>query len=317
MIGRRATAAHKSFDVGSGVASRSRVRLIPLRRDYKSWVADDTIEDYALRFTPPSARRFGLFAIANTAFGTTSFMALEVLGALITLAFGTRIAVAAILSVGALLFVLGLPITLAAARRGIDIDLLTRGAGFGYLGATVTSLIYASFTFIFFALEASILAEGAARRARRAACGGRGVWRARGGAARAARDGVHQPVPAGDAAGLAAADAAAGCRGAGAGAGPGRELAEILGGRACSAHHAGVRCCGIGADGARGADRRAGGLSSVSAGADDGEPGGLVGGAPAWRSGLDRARRGQAVARDRCLRWRHSRRDWPVRASRS
>ncbi len=37
-------------------------------------------------------------------------------------------------------------------------DLLTRGAGFGYLGSTLTSLIYASFTFIFFALEAAILA---------------------------------------------------------------------------------------------------------------------------------------------------------------
>ena len=32
-------------------------------------------------------------------------------------------------------------------------DLLTRGAGFGYIGSTLTSLIYATFTFIFFALE--------------------------------------------------------------------------------------------------------------------------------------------------------------------
>jgi purine-cytosine permease-like protein len=37
-------------------------------------------------------------------------------------------------------------------------DLLTRGAGFGYLGSTITSLIYASFTFIFFALEAAVMA---------------------------------------------------------------------------------------------------------------------------------------------------------------
>jgi signal transduction histidine kinase/purine-cytosine permease-like protein/ActR/RegA family two-component response regulator len=37
-------------------------------------------------------------------------------------------------------------------------DLLTRGASFGYLGSTITSLIYASFTFIFFALEAAIMA---------------------------------------------------------------------------------------------------------------------------------------------------------------
>lgn len=38
-------------------------------------------------------------------------------------------------------------------------DLLTRGAGFGYLGSTITSLIYASFTFIFFSLEAVVMAQ--------------------------------------------------------------------------------------------------------------------------------------------------------------
>lgn len=38
-------------------------------------------------------------------------------------------------------------------------DLLTRGAGFGYIGSTITSLIYASFTFIFFALESAIMAQ--------------------------------------------------------------------------------------------------------------------------------------------------------------
>ncbi len=37
--------------------------------------------------------------------------------------------------------------------------MLTRGAGFGYIGSTITSLIYASFTFIFFAIEAAILAS--------------------------------------------------------------------------------------------------------------------------------------------------------------
>ena len=46
------------------------------------------------------------------------------------------------------------------SRFGVDIDLLTRGAGFGYIGSTITSLIYASFTFIFFALEGAIMAQG-------------------------------------------------------------------------------------------------------------------------------------------------------------
>src|SRR5690606_22621815 len=62
-------------------------------------------------------------------------------------------------AVAVLGFVMGLPIALQAARHGLDIDLLTRGGGFGYLGSTLTSLIYASFTFIFFAIEAAILAS--------------------------------------------------------------------------------------------------------------------------------------------------------------
>jgi len=63
------------------------------------------------------------------------------------------------LTVSLLLFITGFPITYYSAKHGLDIDLLTRGAGFGYLGSTLTSLIYASFTFIFFAIEAVILAS--------------------------------------------------------------------------------------------------------------------------------------------------------------
>ncbi|MCB1939994.1 MAG: hybrid sensor histidine kinase/response regulator, partial [Rhodocyclaceae bacterium] len=64
----------------------------------------------------------------------------------------------AILATGLIIFLAGIPISQYAARYGLDMDLLTRGAGFGYLGSTITSLIYASFTFIFFALEAAIMA---------------------------------------------------------------------------------------------------------------------------------------------------------------
>ncbi|MGE0650542.1 MAG: ATP-binding protein, partial [Alphaproteobacteria bacterium] len=67
-------------------------------------------------------------------------------------------AAASILVVSALIFLTALPIAYYAAKFGVDIDLLTRGAGFGYIGSTITSLIYASFTFIFFAIEAAIMA---------------------------------------------------------------------------------------------------------------------------------------------------------------
>lgn len=128
------------------------------RRDYNSWVADETMEDYALRYTPKSFRRWSEFRVANTAFGSLSFLALEAIGGTIALNYGFSNAMWAILTVGLVIFLTGLPITYYAARYGVDMDLLTRGAGFGYLGSTITSLIYAVFTFIFFALEAAIMA---------------------------------------------------------------------------------------------------------------------------------------------------------------
>ena len=135
-----------------------RQRIVPVRRDYNRWVANQTLEDYALRFTAKSARRWSALRVAHTALGAISFLALEAIGGAITLSYGFTNAAAAIAVVGALIFATGLPISYHAVKYGVDIDLLTRGAGFGYIGSTVTSLIYASFTFIFFAIEAAIMA---------------------------------------------------------------------------------------------------------------------------------------------------------------
>ncbi len=133
-------------------------KIFRIRRDYNTWVADETLEDYALRYTPRTFRKWSEFRVANTAFGATSFLALEAIGGAIALSYGFSNAMWAILVVGLITFLTGLPISYYAAKYGVDMDLLTRGAGFGYLGSTLTSLVYASFTFIFFALEAAILA---------------------------------------------------------------------------------------------------------------------------------------------------------------
>lgn len=134
-------------------------QIYRVRRSYNQWVNNQTLEDYALRFTAKASRRWSLGRVANTALGAISFLALEAIGAAITISYGYDNALAAILVVGALIFFAGLPICYYAAKYGVDIDLLTRGAGFGYIGSTATSLIYASFTFIFFALEAAIMAK--------------------------------------------------------------------------------------------------------------------------------------------------------------
>jgi signal transduction histidine kinase/ActR/RegA family two-component response regulator/purine-cytosine permease-like protein len=135
----------------------ARQRIIPVRREYNRWVANQTLEDYALRFTAKSARRFSSSRISQTAIGAISFLALEAIGGAITLSYGTTNAIFAIVAAAIAMLFIGLPISRYAIRHGVDIDLLTRGASFGYIGSTITSLIYASFTFMLFAIEASIM----------------------------------------------------------------------------------------------------------------------------------------------------------------
>ena len=136
----------------------ARQNIFRVRRKYNQWVANQTLEDYALRFTAKSARRWSAGRVSNTALGAISFLAMVAFGGSITLHYGFDNAVVAILLVSLVIFLTAIPISYYAARYGVDIDLLTRGAGFGYIGSTITSLIYASFTFIFFAIEAAIMA---------------------------------------------------------------------------------------------------------------------------------------------------------------
>ena len=132
-------------------------KIFRFRREYNSWVADETMEDYALRYTPRAFRKWSEWRVGHTAFGSLSFLALEAIGGAIAVNYGFANAMWAILVVGLIIFLTSLPIAYYAARHGLDMDLLTRGAGFGYLGSTITSLIYAVFTFIFFAIEAVIM----------------------------------------------------------------------------------------------------------------------------------------------------------------
>jgi purine-cytosine permease-like protein len=75
------------------------------------------------------------------------------------MAWGTN-AIYSILVAALVIFLTGIPLAITAARYNIDLDLITRSAGFGYFGSVITSIIFAGFTFIFFALEGSIMAQG-------------------------------------------------------------------------------------------------------------------------------------------------------------
>jgi signal transduction histidine kinase/purine-cytosine permease-like protein len=141
------------------MAPPATTKIVKDRRDYNTWIATETLEDYALRFAPKSFRKWSEILVANTASGGLSFLALEAIGGLLVISYGFANSFWAIIVAGVIIFLTGLPIAYYAAKYSVDIDLLTRGAGFGYIGSTITSLIYASFTFLFFALEAAIMAQ--------------------------------------------------------------------------------------------------------------------------------------------------------------
>jgi PAS domain S-box-containing protein len=130
-----------------------------VRRQYNRWVATESIEDYALRYSPASFRKWSPTTIGSTLIGTNSALSYEAIGALLLLDFGFSNAIWALVFSGIIIFLAGLPICHYSARHNIDMDLLTRAAGFGYVGSTFTSLIYASFTFIFLAVETAIMAQ--------------------------------------------------------------------------------------------------------------------------------------------------------------
>jgi purine-cytosine permease-like protein len=120
----------------------------------------ETLEDYTLRFAPRSYRRWTPMVVATTALGGIAYMADFSIGAGIGLAHGTGNALVAIAVAAVVIFITGFPLAYYGARYNIDLDLITRGSGFGYYGSVLTSVIFASFTFIFFALEGSIMAQG-------------------------------------------------------------------------------------------------------------------------------------------------------------
>ncbi|SDW02556.1 Purine-cytosine permease [Arthrobacter sp. cf158] len=122
--------------------------------------AKESLEDYTLRFAPRSYRKWSAGVVATSALGGIAYLADFSIGANIGIAYGTVNAIFGIIVAAVIIFATGFPLAYYAARYNIDLDLITRGSGFGYYGSVVTNIIFATFTFIFFALEGSIMAQG-------------------------------------------------------------------------------------------------------------------------------------------------------------
>ncbi|MEN3269827.1 MAG: hypothetical protein V7646_6721 [Pseudonocardia sp.] len=122
--------------------------------------AKETLEDYTLRFAPRSYRKWSSGVVAVSALGGIAYLADFSIGANIGISYGTTNALWGILVFAVVIIATGFPLAFYAARYNLDLDLITRGSGFGYYGSVVTNVVFATFTFIFFALEGSIMAQG-------------------------------------------------------------------------------------------------------------------------------------------------------------
>ena len=120
----------------------------------------ESLEDYTLRFAPRSYRRWSTGVVATSALGGIAYLADFAIGANIGMAHGTGNALWGIAVFALVVMITGVPLAYYAARYNLDLDLITRGSGFGYYGSVITNVIFASFTFIFFALEGAIMAQG-------------------------------------------------------------------------------------------------------------------------------------------------------------
>ena len=115
-------------------------------------------EDYALRYVPEHYRQWGWASLTGVMVGVATAMFFLAWGGELITSYGTTDLLLGMLF--GTVFIGGLAFIFAtiASRTGLDSDLITRGAGFGFLGSAITSLIY-SFNFLmFFAFEGTIMA---------------------------------------------------------------------------------------------------------------------------------------------------------------
>src|SRR5690625_2701099 len=114
-------------------------------------------DDYSLDKVPFSKRNMGWLSITNITFGIATAIFYFQLGSVMALQFG---AINALISAGYAIIVagvMGTVISYLSARSGMNVNLMSRGGGFGYIGASLTSLIYASNFIMYCALEGMIL----------------------------------------------------------------------------------------------------------------------------------------------------------------
>lgn len=126
-----------------GVMTRSSsasARLEKPKRRYHPWVFNENSKDYSLRYTSKFFRKWSKIATANTALGDIYYLANFGIGGSFAISSEFANSFWAIWVSAIIIFVTGVLISYYAAKYNIDMDLLARGVGFGYIGSSFITL---------------------------------------------------------------------------------------------------------------------------------------------------------------------------------
>ena len=116
----------------------------------------ETTGDYTFDRIPREERRMGWLSITNITFGIATAIFYFQMGSVMALQFGAANAIISAIYAIIVAGILGSIIVYLSAKSGMNVNLLSRG-GFGYIGASLTSLIYASNFIMYCAFEGMIL----------------------------------------------------------------------------------------------------------------------------------------------------------------
>lgn len=120
-------------------------------------VEDNGSDDYSFEKVPRSKRNMGWLSITNITFGIATAIFYFQMGSVMALQFGAINAIISAIYAIVVAGILGTFIAYLSAKSGMNVNLLSRGGGFGYIGASLTSFIYATNFIMYCALEGMIL----------------------------------------------------------------------------------------------------------------------------------------------------------------
>ncbi len=135
---------------------REKERKEKVPRDRDLYRKKEPIGDYSFDRVPREDRKMGWVSITNITFGIATAIFYFQMGSVMALQFGAANAIISAIYAIIVAGILGSFIVYLSAKSGMNVNLLSRG-GFGYIGASLTSLIYASNFIMYCAFEGMIL----------------------------------------------------------------------------------------------------------------------------------------------------------------